>query len=147
MTTQLPRPTAPPVVSVPRPTIHGRHTLATFYGIPSEKLDDQLRLRKQFELAIQAAKATVLEIGGWLFEPAGGVTLVALLVESHASIHTWPEHGIAYIDVFTCGTRADPDKALDYLQFVLEPERVERTTLNRDAVPTISPSTIKIKPL
>ena len=153
MTKQLPRPaptvgpTVRPTVSAPLPAIHGRHTLATLYGIRPEKLDDQLRLRKQFEQAIQAARATVLEISGWLFEPASGVTLVALLVESHASIHTWPEHGVAYVDVFTCGTRPDPELALDYLQLVLEPERVERTTLNRDAVPTLRPTTIKVTPL
>jgi S-adenosylmethionine decarboxylase len=145
MTIPMPRQTSP--VGTPLPTIRGRHTLATFHGIRPDRLDDQLRLRKQFEQAIQAARATVLEISGWLFEPAGGITLVALLVESHASIHTWPEHGIAYIDVFTCGTRPDPDLALDYLEFVLEPERVERTTLNRDAVPIVRPATIKVTPL
>jgi len=53
------------------------------------------------------------------FEPQG-VTVVAMLAESHISIHTWPEKGMAVCDVFTCGDHTTPESGVEYLQMVLE---------------------------
>ena len=52
--------------------------------------------------AINKTKLTLLDISAHKFQPQG-VTIVALLSESHISIHTWPENGSAALDVFTCG--------------------------------------------
>ena len=48
------------------------------------------------------------------FEPQG-VTALAMLAESHLSIHTWPEKGIAKCDIFTCRDECLPEKAIEYL--------------------------------
>jgi len=48
------------------------------------------------------------------FQPQG-VTALGLLAESHISIHTWPEHGYAAADIFTCGDRSNPQRAADFL--------------------------------
>ena len=57
---------------------------------------------------------TLLKLSSHQFHPQG-VTAVGLLAESHLSIHTWPEHGYAAVDVFTCGEEARPQQACDYL--------------------------------
>ena len=44
-----------------------------------------------------------------------GVTAIALLAESHISIHTWPEKGMAVCDVFTCGEHTSPRSAATYM--------------------------------
>ena len=53
--------------------------------------------------------AEVVDVSGYQFQPFGeaGFTYLALLTTSHFSIHTWPEHQSAAIDVFTCGTQVD----------------------------------------
>ena len=56
------------------------------------------------------------------FGGEGGVTGVLLLAESHLSIHTWPEHGFAAIDIFLCG-RLRPEAAKETLQHALKAER------------------------
>ncbi|WP_172457631.1 adenosylmethionine decarboxylase [Pseudonocardia sp. N23] len=89
----------------------GRHVLADLDGVDAAVLDDTDRLRAALAGALTAAGATVRQVVAEAFEPHG-VTVVALLAESHASIHTWPEHGRALVDVFTCGDAADPELAV-----------------------------------
>jgi S-adenosylmethionine decarboxylase proenzyme len=85
----------------------GRHIIADFFG--SENLNDQAYIKKTLFEAAKAAKATVLGSKFHRFSPQG-VTGYLLLAESHISIHTWPEHGYAAVDVFTCGDM-DPHPA------------------------------------
>ena len=63
--------------------------------------------------AINKTKLTLLDISAHKFQPQG-VTIVALLSESHISIHTWPENGSAALDVFTCGD-TNPETAMQYM--------------------------------
>ena len=64
------------------------------------------------------------------FEPQG-VTVLALLSESHASLHTYPEEGSIFIDVFTCGHTAQPERAVELLAEALRPESVNTRTIRR----------------
>ncbi|MEQ3553676.1 adenosylmethionine decarboxylase [Pseudonocardia nematodicida] len=89
----------------------GRHVLAELGGIDAGVLDDVERLRADLGAALTAAGAQVRQIVTERFEPQGA-TVVAVLAESHASIHTWPEHGGMHVDVFTCGDSADPVAAV-----------------------------------
>lgn len=77
-------------------------------------IDDALRR------AAAAAGATLLKIDLHRFAPSGGVTGVAVLAESHISIHTWPERAYAAVDVFMCGD-AQPHKAIDVLRAAFAP--------------------------
>ena len=64
--------------------------------------------------AAKLANATVLNLISNKFEPQG-VTAIALLAESHISIHTWPESNYSAVDIFTCGTKMLPELASQYL--------------------------------
>jgi len=92
----------------------GRHVLADLYGVAPHLLDDETRLREILLRILAQAGATVLSIDSRRFEPHG-VTVLALLSESHASIHTYPEARTCFVDIFTCGTRADPHLAMTLL--------------------------------
>ena len=67
----------------------------------------------------EASHSKVLKIETQKFIPHG-VTGFALLAESHLSIHTWPEKGVAYCDIFTCGEHYEPESAVEYLNEWLE---------------------------
>lgn len=88
----------------------GRHVLAELTGVDAAVLDDENALGNALARSLAEAGARVLEVVTHRFTPHG-VTVLALLAESHASMHTWPEHGAAFVDVFTCGHSADPERA------------------------------------
>jgi len=96
-----------------------KHLLLELYGCNSEKLNDELYLRCQLNTAAKMAKASVLNIVSNKFEPYG-VTAIALLAESHLSIHTWPESRYSAIDIFTCGQNMKPSSASQFLIESLE---------------------------
>ena len=91
-----------------------KHLLLELYGCNYEKLDDESFVRCTLNNAAKLAKAKVLNLISNKFEPQG-VTAIALLAESHLSIHTWPESLYAAVDIFTCGQNMKPDLACQYL--------------------------------
>ena len=109
----------------------GNHLLLELYGCNSEKLNDELYLRCQLNSAAKLAKASVLNIVSNKFEPFG-VTAIALLAESHLSIHTWPESQYSAIDIFTCGRNMKPTLASQFLIESLEASNHLLKTIVRD---------------
>lgn len=87
----------------------------------ASNLDDIDRIEQAFREAIDEAGATLLHIHLHKFEPNGGVSGVAVLAESHISVHSWPEEGYAAFDVFMCGN-AKPHKVLPVLKRYFKPE-------------------------
>ena len=107
----------------------GQHLIADLHGCAG--LDDVARIERALRGGVDAAGATLIELRLHHFGPGQGVTGVALLAESHVSIHTWPEHGYAALDFFLCGVRHDLDAALAAVVAELLPERVETQTIKR----------------
>lgn len=92
----------------------GYHYVVEASGCDPEVLKDPNKIR---EIFIGAAKAGDMEIKAsyfFRFSPTG-VSGVVIVAESHISVHTWPEEGYAALDVYTCGEKADPEKAVDYI--------------------------------
>ena len=98
-----------------------KHLLLELYKCDREKLNDESFLRCTLNRAAKLAKATVLNLISNKFEPQG-VTTIALLAESHISIHTWPESNYSAIDIFTCGQYMMPELASQYLIEALKAE-------------------------
>ena len=91
-----------------------KHLLLELYKCDCEKLNDESFLRCALSRAAKLAKATVLNLISNKFDPQG-VTAIALLAESHISIHTWPESNYSAVDIFTCGQNMLPELASQYL--------------------------------
>jgi S-adenosylmethionine decarboxylase len=92
----------------------GTHLLADLHGVDAELLQDGSALESLLRRAAEVAGARVLYSHFHSFGAGDGVTGVVLLAESHISIHTWPESGLAAADIFMCGL-ADPGRALKVL--------------------------------
>lgn len=107
----------------------GTHLLADLTGCTG--LDDAGRVERALREAVAAASATLLDIRLHHFGKGQGVTGVALLAESHISIHTWPERDYAAIDIFLCGQRHDLDAALAALSARLEATGCEQRRIAR----------------
>lgn len=82
--------------------------------------------------AAVAARVHVLSVHLHPFGPEQGVTGVALLAESHISIHSWPEEGLAAVDIFVCGLQADAEAALDVIV-----KRLGGRIAQRQAIPRL----------
>jgi S-adenosylmethionine decarboxylase len=100
----------------------GRHVLCEFWECNRDVLNSRRVLVTALRRAVKAAGGTLLGIKSHAFKPHG-VSAVALLGESHMSIHTWPELGYAAVDVFTSGATMDPYRAVDLLSRVLRAAR------------------------
>lgn len=106
------------------------HLLVEFWGCNRSTLNDHDLLVTSIEKAAKESNATVLNISSHQFSPEG-VTIIALLAESHLSIHTWPEYHYAAIDVFTCGDKMKPHKTIEILEELLRPEISDVQEVNR----------------
>jgi len=106
----------------------GIHLLAEFwYG---KIIEDQKEIKRILIEAVKKAGNTPLKITIHKFQPQG-ITGIVLLAESHIAIHTWPENNYVAIDIYTCGDKASPKKALEYLKKEFQPKKVEIKEIKR----------------
>jgi S-adenosylmethionine decarboxylase len=107
----------------PRPPI-GRHGLADLFGVDAGLLQDEAALMQLLESSLREHGFHVLDRTSHKFPGPGGVTGMALLSESHAAFHSYPEHHYLALDVFSCGM-ADPRPVIEAISAVLRPRRVQ----------------------
>jgi S-adenosylmethionine decarboxylase len=129
--TKVAQVTVVPPASVEEPADHfairngvrcaGVHLIVDLHGAVG--LDDIDLIEATLRRCVEAARATLLHIHLHHFQP-NGVSGVAVLAESHISIHTWPDAGYAALDVFMCG-KASPDACIPVLREAFKAERVE----------------------
>lgn len=99
----------------------GAHLIIDLYD--ADRLDDLTLMENSLRRCIDVAGATLLHIHLHPFEPNGGISGVAVLAESHISVHTWPERRYAAFDVFMCGA-ARPERCIEVLLEAFSPRRV-----------------------
>lgn len=109
----------------------GTHLILDLYG--ATNLSNLEAITQALYNAAIVIGATVLNIQTHYFEPQGGVTGVAMLAESHMSIHTWPEIQYAAIDIFVCGN-LDPTLAIDTFKSLFRPTDVQYSELKRGMI-------------
>ncbi|RKD75733.1 adenosylmethionine decarboxylase proenzyme [Sinobaca qinghaiensis] len=112
----------------------GRHVIAELWGCNIDKLNDREAMENVFVNAALEAGAEVREVAFHKFAPQG-VSGVVIISESHLTIHSFPEHGYASIDVYTCGDTIDPNVASDYIAKALEATEKETLELPRGMGP------------
>jgi S-adenosylmethionine decarboxylase len=108
----------------------GIHLIVDLHG--ARRLDDIDYIESVMRRCVEAARATLLHIHMHRFRP-DGVSGVAVLAESHISIHTWPAAGYAALDIFMCGD-TDPDKCVPILREAFAAKRVEVSEVLRGRV-------------
>ena len=108
---------------------YGRHLLVEYNGCNQEILNNIRIIEELLREAAVKAQATVVASVFHPFLPQG-VTGVVVVEESHLSIHTWPEHGYAAVDFYTCGD-CSPEKAHEFLFRALQAETADIMKIDR----------------
>lgn len=117
--------------------IVGKHVYGNLYGCDRDALWDDEKLERVVLEAVEIANVNLLELKKWKLDgPKGGVSVLAIVTESHIAIHTWPGYGYATVDVFTCGERSDPVAAFEHIKNALRPTKVVRHYADRSSVTT-----------
>lgn len=108
----------------------GVQIIADLYGIDEDLISESGKLYDIIEAAVKVGKLTKISSDYYQFQPRG-VSGIVLLAESHLSFHTWPEHGLVTLDIYTCGDPENADAAFNYIVSVLAPTSVEYKKLSR----------------
>ena len=96
-------------------------------------LEDENKVKDLLKRAAEEAGASVLQINIHHFGEGQGISGVAILAESHISIHTWPERNFAAFDIFMCGN-TNPELSLNFLKKKFKPRKVEIKKLKRGLI-------------
>lgn len=106
----------------------GRHLLVELWG--AYHLSSEPDVRRILQDSVAACGATLLSLETHAFSPTNGISGVAVLGESHMSIHTWPEHEYAAVDIFMCGS-LDPRKAIPVIKAGFRPRQLQLMEIKR----------------
>lgn len=112
--------------------IVNKHVFGELYGCSKEILEDEEYLKRLVRQAVKVSNAKLLDLKSWKVRgPKGGVSVIALVLESHIAIHTWPEYQYATLDVYTCGKHTDPKKGFMFIVHNLKPQHYTINEVDR----------------
>jgi S-adenosylmethionine decarboxylase len=108
----------------------GIHIIADFYGVDKDKITYVEQIKPIFEETVRYAGLTKISSDYYQFKPKGcsGIVLIA---ESHLSFHTWPEHELITLDIYTCGDPKQAYLALEFLERSLSPKKTSQMVIER----------------
>jgi len=112
--------------------VYGKHVYGSLYGCDPKLLSDPEYLEKTVVNAAKVGNMTLLDVKVWHISP--GASVIGIILESHITIHTWPEYRFATVDVYSCGPHTDPLKAFNYIVKSLKAERYELEVADRSFV-------------
>ena len=122
-----------PAMGGSAPEALGTHLLLELNECDSGLLDELEFIETAMIDAAREAGANILGRSFHKFTPRG-VTGIVAIAESHLAIHTWPEHGYAAVDIFTCGESFAPDRAAQLIISSLKCRKPVTTTIRRGPV-------------
>jgi len=123
----------------------GKHILVEFFQCDEQALNDVKHIREAMIEATRRSGATMVTENFHHFSPHG-VSGVIVIMESHLTIHTWPEYGYAAVDLFTCGETVDPWIGFDVLKDKLESKEYKYFEMKRGLI-DLSHKLLKMKPV
>jgi len=109
----------------------GTHFIASYYECNHDALCNMEKLKRAMREAIKHCGAEILGCSERAFHPEG-LTIIWLLSESHASIHTYPEYNACFVDLFTCGNRCSYESFDRAMQAYLDPKETSMHLLERE---------------
>lgn len=112
----------------------GRHLIVEMWDVEPENLNDARLLEQALRDTVEAVDGTLLDVRVIEF-PVHGVTGVAIISESHVAVHTWPEHGYAAVDIFTCNLEADVQAGIEAMAKHFLPGRTQVMEVRRGFLP------------
>ncbi|MCB0283714.1 MAG: adenosylmethionine decarboxylase [Calditrichaeota bacterium] len=111
----------------------GRHMLLELYGCPVAVLNDENVIDEILTTVVDEVNATLVSKSFHHFSPYG-VSGVVVIAESHITVHTWPEHNYAAVDVFTCDAKIDYDLVEKLLSEKFQSEKHVARTIARGEI-------------
>ncbi|AUJ26021.1 adenosylmethionine decarboxylase [Virgibacillus dokdonensis] len=119
----------------------GRHIIVELWKCNKDVLNNIIEMERFFVEAALKAGAEIREVTFHKFAPIG-ISGVIIISESHLTVHSFPEHGYASVDVYTCGYNIDPYIAVECISQHLQAGKVEKMEITR-GMGTLSFSTKK----
>jgi len=124
--------------------IVGKHVYGNLYDCDPDILSDEAFLREVVVEAARISKCNLYEVKSWKFgDEKGGVSVIALITESHIALHTWIEYGYATVDVYTCGSKSDPETAFAFIVSQLKPKEYTKYFSDRSSKPRTTKAAVK----
>ena len=108
----------------------GRHLLLELFDCDLDAISNLKSVKHALVEAAKRAQATIVDVVFHEFNPFG-ISGVVVIAESHLTIHTWPEHRYAAVDIFSCGDTLQPEVAATYLVEQFGAERTSVVELQR----------------
>ncbi len=120
---------------IQRPMV-GTHVFGNLYGVDSALLKDLAATKEIIKKASELGNLHIIDIMERQFNvinspDLGGVSVIALLVESHIAVHTWPESNYVTVDIYSCGEESRPETTFDYIVSKFNPADVEKFETKR----------------
>ncbi|MEM0226082.1 MAG: adenosylmethionine decarboxylase [Thermofilaceae archaeon] len=121
-----------------RDGVVGKHVYGNLYDVDLSVAADEEKLKKVVLEAAQLGKMRVWDLRSYSFGgDKGGISVIALVVESHIAVHTWIEYRYATVDVYTCGEQSDPFKAFEHIVKALKPRFYTFNYADRSSQPSL----------
>ena len=116
----------------------GKHVYGNLYDVDLTVAADEEKLKRVVLEAAELGRMKVWDVRSWSFGgDKGGVSVIALVVESHIAVHTWIEYRYATVDVYTCGEQSDPFKAFEHIVKILRPRFYTYNYADRSSRPSL----------
>jgi S-adenosylmethionine decarboxylase len=108
----------------------GSHLLIELFGCKAVSIEREDTVGDAMIEAAKVSEATIVDDCFKEFKPYG-VSGAVIIQESHYTIHTWPEHRYAAVDLFYCGGTIKVRRAVELLQERFQPERIKFLVVRR----------------